>query len=691
MSNEFFKVKKGLHITPSTQPADPQIGDLIIDSSDNNKLKRYDGTAWKEAGGGQGGINYITAYSAEDGTVGWAVYKDAAGTSPVDGTGTISSPASSFVNSFNSTYALRGGYGFVFTKPASNCQGEGFSYDFTIDPADQAKMLRCTFDYKYAGTYADDDLQIWILDVTNNTLIQPTPFKLKNHTMYSEQYAFEFQAAYNSTSYRLIFHVASTSTSLFYFAFDNIQLGPQVARGFGSNITDEVDKGVITFGATTTAPTKGTTSADSVKMSKLGDKAFLVYNYKQLNNGTNGSGDYLLSLPSGMSFDPAKVTYYTGAHVYGATLAPYGLGSVYMSWTDNASVGTNAFGKVIPYDATRFRVSLEYVTSAGAVGAGGGFWSSSYNSLGYSGTSYTSANIEFTAAISGWSAQSQIISTDAAQGVVAGKVALSSTTTFNNTTIVYDTVIMDKQGCFSGGVYTVKTPGTYVLHAQGQSISTTMGVLLYKGATNLARSYQTSTANDDYANCWTITDAIAGDTFYVKTDGNYSVYGATVDNYFEVFMLQGPSQILASADVSARYKTSAGQSIAGSTATIIDFGTKDYDSNGSITTGASWKFTAPVAGIYEVSTAVLFNTASFTGTNSIELRLFKNGSLYSIVDRLTINSTATTYFGTSGSGKIRLIAGDYIDIRVQHTEGSNRSLYADDTYNWIEVTKVGNY
>ena len=62
--SKMFRVKNGLSISPidlqNDPPLNPQVGDLICDSSDNNKIKRYDANAaaWVEVGsGGIGGVD----------------------------------------------------------------------------------------------------------------------------------------------------------------------------------------------------------------------------------------------------------------------------------------------------------------------------------------------------------------------------------------------------------------------------------------------------------------------------------------------------------------------------------------------------------------------------------------------------------------------------------------------------------
>ena len=183
--------------------------------------------------GATGGINYIDNPSAETGTDGWSTYADAAGTTPVDGTG-----GSANVTLTRTTAAaeiLRGDASFELTVPA-NSQGEGFSYDFTIDKADQNKVLGIWFDVDATDSnYADDDLQVFIYDKDQSQLITPTSptngYKIKGN-QYRHRVAF---APYDTSSndYRLIVHVAADNASGYSVRFDNFEVGPgAIMTGF---------------------------------------------------------------------------------------------------------------------------------------------------------------------------------------------------------------------------------------------------------------------------------------------------------------------------------------------------------------------------------------------------------------------------------------------------------------------------
>lgn len=145
--------------------------------------------------------------------------------------------------------------------------------------------------------------------------------------------------------------------------------------------------------------------------------------------------------------------------------------------------------------------------------------------------------------------------------------------------------------------------------------------------------------------------------------------------------------------VGARYNSTAAQTITtGAALAIIDFGTSEYDTNSAVTTGASWKFTAPSTGYYHIDTVVQF--ASATGWNYNErgfLQLFKNNSALVTLDRNDWNNSGATASAMllNGSVTIKLTAGDYIDIRVAQDSGGNIALSNSAANVWVNIDKVG--
>ena len=136
--------------------------------------------------------------------------------------------------------------------------------------------------------------------------------------------------------------------------------------------------GATTITATTTNPTKGTTTSDNISYRQLGAKQWeVILTYIQtVANGVNGSGDYLVTLPNGLSFDttlPSQqiTTTNIGTNTYAlmSYIIPSGSGLI-----NNDSLG----GQVYPivYDATKFRILTTSYGSAIQC------WGSGYYSLG---------------------------------------------------------------------------------------------------------------------------------------------------------------------------------------------------------------------------------------------------------------------------------------------------------------------
>lgn len=66
-----------------------------------------------------------------------------------------------------------------------------------------------------------------------------------------------------------------------------------------------------TITATTTNPTKGTTTVDTIRWRRVGANAEIMMSYKQSTTGSNGSGDYLFGLPSNITANTTDISLYT--------------------------------------------------------------------------------------------------------------------------------------------------------------------------------------------------------------------------------------------------------------------------------------------------------------------------------------------------------------------------------------------
>jgi hypothetical protein len=115
----------------------------------------------------------------------------------------------------------------------------------------------------------------------------------------------------------------------------------------------------------------------------------------------------------------------------------------------------------------------------------------------------------------------------------------------------------------------------------------------------------------------------------------------------------------------------------------INYDAKEFDIGclvSCVTTGAGvWKFTVPYGGdgLYDISITPY-------GSAATNLRVFKNGSAYKWIDYYS----SSLHLG--GNSKIKLVAGDYIDIRpdaaITHYGGTLSSTTA---ISLISITRVG--
>lgn len=618
----------------------------------------YDSTTarWQLVGGtgsgsGQGGINYITNYNAEAGTTGFNTYADAAGTNPVDGTG--GSPNVTLTRTTSSP--LRGTGSFLITKDAFNRQGNGVSYDLTIDSADTGKVLQGTFDYKIAsGTYADDDITIWVYDVTNSTLIQPAPYKLKNTTINDKMF-FEFQTT-TSTSYRLIFHVASTSALAYTVMFDNLVVGPQ-GKMYGSPVGDSIDAT-----AYLTPTNFGTISNYKATLKKIGDVAVFTGSFVC---GTPASSTALLAL-SNLSIDTTKLNTRSNTQL---------LGKAHRLPTTSGGIETSSLGAVIFFDGST--TNQVFFTTNGSSNA------YSKENAAVSLASGNGVSFKFEVPILGWSS-SQLMSNDADTRVIALS-AKNTTAQTTGTTMTGWTINQETHGAFnaSTGVYTVPSAGWYdIIHnvCGAGGTSGYMRSIITANAVDYAGIYTTSTASFGSNGFNAITlYLLAGQTISVRTDGSATT-GTPSYNNLSIKKVQGPAQVMTNETVSASYWLSA--NFAASTTTPINFDSKEWDSHGSLVTTSStaWKFTAPVSGIYTIQLADVQLSSS-----TDYIKIYKNGSLYKTLGYVLSTSSI------SHVTPVKLLAGEYIDFRpTASVTFLGGTLSASGTPS-LAITRTGNY
>ena len=588
-------------------------------------------------------VNYIANGYADNSTTGWATYANTAGTSPVTGTGgspsvTISTSASSPLIGTNS---------FLMAKGASNLQGNGWSYDFTIDTGYQAKALQISANYLVAsGTFvagsgptSPSDVTVWIYDVTNAVIIQPSSISfLSNNTSIADQFNATFQTASNSTSYRLIFHVGSTSASAYTLKMDNIIVTPSTYV-YGTPVTDEQNY-------TPTITGFGTPTAVDFKWSRDGDK---MYIRGKFTYGTTTATANQISLPAGYTIDSGKV----------GTLLVLGMGQ------RNVAAGTD-FGTT-PILGTGGNA---YISLARASSTATGLTAANGNDLGNSGTVQ-----EFFALvpITGWSSSVQT-SDQTDTRVVSARVGGNPASSSANATIVFPTVSFDTHGAYNSttGIYTVPVSGIYKVggFVEGTAAGGSLYHLYKNGSFDSVIGVQNSNSAGSLSGN---INVVIGDQLTVRCN-NGTDATANCNVYFE--RVSGPSAIAATELIAASYWVSA--NFAATTTTPINFDSREFDTHGAVTTSATaWKFTAPVSGTFSVSLSAVYSGGSMT------CYIYKNGTIYK-----NLASSLSTVNG-SGTALIKLLAGEFIDIRPNGNNTiSGGALSGTNTAN-INIHKIG--
>lgn len=640
-------------------------GTLAYDTT-QGKVVYDDGTTLTAVGSGAGGsINFIDNGDAELTTAIFSGYTS--GTVGARPAGTQTAGAANLTFTRSTTNPLYKSASWVISKSATNAQGQNGSIPFTVDPAFRGKAIQITIDdIVDSGTFVagssttDSDVIVYIYDVTNSTFIEPSNFKfLSNSTTLAERFTANFQTSSNGSSYRLVFHVATTSAVVWALKVDNISVSP-LTYVYGTPITDEVTytPTLSGFGNVTNNTMQGRRNGQFYECSG----AFTA--------GTTGAPAAYVTLPNGLSIDFSK---YTRKRIVG-------------KW--GAGTTTSTFVKQMMVDPTQ--PNIVYFTAHSAANA---------DLTSQSGSSILNnsadAAYEFKVPIVGWSSSVQMSDTTDTR-VIAANIYRSSAQSFTNGATIkvnLDSVGTDKSGMFdvANNRVLIRVAGTYEVFGQvtfaTNSTNDRIGAIYKNGVDVVNASMKASSSIQTTIPVKTTLDLISGDYIELhalqNSGSTINVNGASNLTFLTVTRISGPSAIAATERVYASYYCST--NVSSSTTQPINFDTKDSaisDSHGAVSTGASWKFTAPTSGVYDIY-GFLANTAGVT----IVLQIYKNGS----VDKPIAYISGGAAFPVAFSNSIMLNAGDYIDLRNTsgtQTIGGGSRTSAGTTSN-ITIKKVG--
>lgn len=601
-------------------------------------------------------INYIANANAESGTSGWSTYADAAANIPVNGTG---GTATGLTFSASASSPLRGSDSFLMAQANStSLQGKGVSYDFTVDSADLSKPLVVSFDYNASSTFissdgstplndgttsanaGNSDIEVFIYDITNGVLVFVSPQVITAKGNNNFSFKGNFQTNANSSSYRLIFHVASTSANAtgWNFKFDNVFVGPD-SVSHGPAITDWVKYTPVFTGLTV--------STNNVYSRRVGDTLEVQGRITvTAESGATATIQLGYNGVSGNVFqDNAKVQAYSLiGHAANAA---------------GASVPNGPFAYEIAADTGNSNVAnITWIIN------GGGAMSPIAGNSAFSPQDYT---FDFEIPIAGWSSN-LAMSNDSDTRVVAARVYESSGIGITANAIVpFSTIDFDTHANMSSGQYKVPVTGYYSIVGSLYS-GTVFGIFIYKNGSSISQGV-TSTAGGPGV----VTDTlhlIAGDLIDIRSNTSTTLVSSSELNRFEINRIPGPATIAATETVAARVTISSNLSITNGTPILWPVVTKDSHGAYNPSTGI---YKIPVSGTYDIR-ASLYTTAG-----SSYASIYINGVQYTQGMSNSLSSPGLV------SDLIPLIAGDEVTIVPPASQTATAAIL-----NNFSIHRIGN-
>lgn len=616
--------------------------------------------------GGGGAVNLITNGSADDAIASiFTPYADAAGTRPVDGTG--GSPT--VTTSISAVSPLTGTKSYLLTKPASNTQGEGWAVStIPLDLSYRAKVLKISVDYVVnsgtfvAGSRTTDSDIIWTCyDITNSKIVEPSNIKMfSSSTTISDKFEATVQFDYNCTSFRLIAHVATTSTAAYEIKVDNVTVSHSVYV-YGTPITDfKTVSNPAIIGSSSGTYNPGTGSIYKTEVARNGQEWLVNYYIDIGTSAVDIVGAHVFNLP-------AECKFHSDIQAYEVV----GYGEITNVSTANPVARMTA--KVFGTYASN-QVILD-VTDVGLLNAATSFMTNSSNIV--------SVKLRFKGMGNSASVQ---MSDSADTRVISFSAYPNATALAANGTIPFSVVEKDTHGAVSSNQYRVPVAGDYIFSAT--LISSAVTAFRIKKNGSLGKYVgQVSLAGGIGGGSITLTNLVVGDLIEVVTENAATITGS-VSLGISISRISGPSAIAASETVNLRYTNTAGTSIANSGDIVVPFATRDFDSHGSWVTDT---FTAQTSGKYEVNVKLSFASAAYAAGNRLVASIYKNGSFYTYGAYVSVAGATTLELGVSLNDTVSMLAGETLQIRVSNnrTAGAT-SIGTSSNSNSVNIKRVGN-
>ncbi len=160
---------------------------------------------------------------------GTATLANGGDTTPTSGTGGVPSGVTFTRNTSTPLVGVASG---DLGKSAANEQGQGVSTDFVINSVDKNSTLQISVVYSGSSGMvlgSNSDARVFVYDIGNSVLIPVSPLKtLAGPVSTAKTYVGTFPSS-NSSNYRLIFHIATTSAVAWDLLLDSVTVNNQVS------------------------------------------------------------------------------------------------------------------------------------------------------------------------------------------------------------------------------------------------------------------------------------------------------------------------------------------------------------------------------------------------------------------------------------------------------------------------------
>ena len=361
-------------------PTTPSKGDIVFTTSDGTvagtkyRIETYDGTNWVND---KGVYSYIVTLAYATGDI---VKKDGL---LYESNAAIPANTAFAIGTTGATWKTLTGtaeYGSVY--PTNNS---------SISSATIADLAGATLNLPSAGVYrvyynisttGNQDGGHCIIAITDSSNVVYNGSSSSSTKIYGGSIASmatqELTITVNApTSIKLRWNTngAGTSTLVNNTNYSSV-FGYEKIAGFlpvanYPTVPNWTDGGAFTIGATTTAPSMpSAVTRNNVYYKQIGPKTWqveMILDYTSITGATSGTGDYLFTLPNGLTFDQTIYTqeYYTGtvqtnSWINAGKRLPNSRATIYRV---SDGIGVSDSG-IVPWDASRFRISLSLYGSA---------------------------------------------------------------------------------------------------------------------------------------------------------------------------------------------------------------------------------------------------------------------------------------------------------------------------------------